>query len=392
MAANRLLILDDDPNVLQYLVEVGRGWRYEVAAAPTVARFYELYESFEPTLIVLDLQYEEGDGFELMSGLKQLGCRVPIVLVSGYDDRVLETARRVGSSYGLEIVGAIPKPVQPNALGAILDRYRRPEVDEQAAALREALARNELTLFYQPKVEVDGGRLVGFEALARWLHPTSGTIQPDAFIPVAESTGLIEPLTDMVLGRAVQDWQEWSDAGHDLTVAVNMPAPTLARDRFLDILLDLLAAQRMPTDKLVLEITESAAMRSPMRTMEILGRLRLRGVNLALDDFGTGYSNLGLLHKMPFSELKIDKSFVIDLPDNRDSQAIVRTLTLLAQHLGMTTVAEGVEDLASWEWLRSVGVAQVQGFAIARPMPADRVLEWIRGYIPPAVASVTAAD
>ena len=123
MAANRLLILDDDPNVLQYLVEVGRRWRYAVAATQTVAEFDELYDSFDPSLIVLDLQFEEGDGFELMAALKQRGCTVPIVLVSGFDDRVLETARRVGSSQGLSIVGAIPKPVQPGALGEILMRF-----------------------------------------------------------------------------------------------------------------------------------------------------------------------------------------------------------------------------------------------------------------------------
>ncbi|MFN8633734.1 MAG: EAL domain-containing response regulator [Chloroflexota bacterium] len=387
MAANRLLILDDDPQVLQYLLEVGRRWRYEVEATSTVAQFDAAYEPFDPTVIVLDLQFDEGDGIELMASLKQRGCTVPIVLVSGFDDRVLETARRVGESHGLTMVGAMPKPVQPNALGDILEAYRRPEIHEQTDELRDALARGELTLYYQPKVEVVGGRLVGFEALVRWLHPTRGLVEPDAFIPLAEATGVIGPVTDVVLTRAVRDWLSWSAEGHDLTVAVNVPAPILARERFLDTLLDLLAAHRMPTSNIVLEITESAAMRSPAQTTETLGRLRLRGVHLALDDFGTGYSNLGVLHRMPFDELKIDKSFVVDLVHNRDSQAIVRTLALLAQHLGMSTVAEGVEDLGCWEMLHSIGVAQAQGFAIARAMPPEKVLAWIAAYRPPAVAA-----
>lgn len=388
MTSNRLLILDDDPVVLSYLGEVGRGHRYEVELTESIDELQASYGIFDPSLIVLDLQYAHGDGIEVLSFLKQRGCRAPIVLISGFDERVLDTARRVGLEYGLTIVDALVKPIHPDALGHVLEAHREPDADEWAGELRVAIEHDELTLFYQPKIQVADGRLVGFEALARWLHPTRGMIGPDQFIPLAETAGLIASLTDRVLDRAVEDRASWAVTGHDLTVAVNLSPLLLAHDRLLPDLLQRLAQHRMPTESLTLEVTESAAMQNPVLSLEILGRLRLRGFSLALDDFGTGYSNLAMLHRMPFNELKIDRSFVADVDENRDSRVIVSALAGLARKLGLTTVAEGVEDLETWAWLHSVGVEQIQGFGIARPMPADSVVDWIGAYTPPEIEPV----
>lgn len=383
MTSNRLLILDDDPGVLTFLGEVGRGHRYDVALTQSVDELRARYETFDPSLIVLDLQYAHGDGIEVMSYLRQQDCQAPIVLISGFDVRVLETARRVGLEYGLTIVDALVKPILPDTLGGMLDALREPETEEWARELRDGIERDEVTVYYQPKVQVADGRLVGFEALARWIHPRRGTISPARFIPLAESTDLIGVLTEGVLDRAVRDRASWAVTGHDLTVAVNLSPLLLTDHELLPGLLSRLGQYHLTPASLTLEVTESGAMKNPSVTLEILGRLRLRGFNLALDDFGTGYSNLAVLHRMPFNELKIDRSFVTDVSENRDSQVIVGALAGLARQFGMTTVAEGVEDQETWAWLRSIGVEQIQGFGIARPMPADRVVDWIGAYTPP---------
>ena len=245
---------------------------------------------------------------------------------------------------------------------------------------RNAVQNGQIAVHYQPKVELAGGRLVGFEALARWYHPTRGLVEPDLFIPLAEQSGLIAALTDEVLIQAVGDCASWAIAGDGLTVAVNMAPQLFLNDDLLSNLVQLLGQHRLPPANLTLEVTESAAMQDPASTMGTLSRLRLRGFGLALDDFGTGYSNLAILHRMPFNELKIDRSFIADVKESRDSQVIVRAIAALAQQLGLATVAEGIEDLAVWGWLQEIGIVQVQGFGIARPMPADQVLDWISAY------------
>lgn len=244
---------------------------------------------------------------------------------------------------------------------------------------------SELQVYYQPKVALADGHGVGLEALARWQHPQRGLLTPNHFIPLAEDMGLLEPLTDHVLAESAADCAAWAAAGHDLTVAVNLPVTVLTREHLVEKLQHDVDSHHLAPACLTLEITETAAVQNLALTMATLGRLRLRGFNLSLDDFGTGFSNLGLLHRMPFNELKIDKSLVIDANDNRESQAIVEALASLAQQLDMSTVAGGVEDLALWDWLYSLGVEQIQGYGIARPMPAEEVLDWLAAYVAPLV-------
>jgi EAL domain-containing protein (putative c-di-GMP-specific phosphodiesterase class I) len=387
MTGNRLLILDDEPGVLKLLAAIGTARRYQPTTTSTVEQFLAAYETVDPTLIILDLQYEDSDGIALMSVLKERRCTVPIILVSGFDARVLETARRVGEASNLRIVAALTKPVRLEKIGPVLDAYREPELDEWAAEIQTGLEDEQFAVHYQPKLEIATGRVVGCEALARWFHPTRGLVCPTRFVKLAEASGTIIPLTDYILRRAITDCRTWADAGFDGTVAVNIAAPVLTTTPILEDLARLLQQQRLPPGRVTLEVTESTAMEHPALAMEILGRLRLRGVSLSMDDFGTGFSNLALLHQMPFNELKIDQRFVADAQANRESQVIVRTLAGLAKSLGLTTVAEGVEDLGLLSWLRALGVDEAQGFAIARPMPYDRLLTWLREYSPPEVST-----
>jgi EAL domain-containing protein (putative c-di-GMP-specific phosphodiesterase class I)/ActR/RegA family two-component response regulator len=378
MVGNRLLLLDDDPHALRLLSNIGRDQAYEVIATSTVAEFLTAFGTVEPSVIVLDLQYSDGDGISVMSILKERRCTAPIILVSGFDQRVLETARRVGEASQLRIIGALTKPIHLSKIKPLLDRYREPTEAEWADEIRAGLHDEQFAVFYQPKIETRSGRVLGFEALARWHHPDRGLVSPDRFIRLAEASGQIALLTEYVLTRAIADCAQWVAAGFDLTVAINIAAPILSTPRILNRLTQLLDERDLPGSRTILEVTETTAMQNPRETMALLGRLRLHGVGLSLDDFGTGFSNLALLYEMPFTELKIDRRFVTDVATNHNSQVIVRALGDLAGHFGLTTVAEGVETSEAWHWLREMGITQLQGFAIARPMPANRALGWLR--------------
>ncbi len=383
MVANRLLVLADDPRVLTLLVEAGQRSRYEVTPTESATQFQASYDAATPSLILIDLERSEPDGPDPIWFLIEQRCTTPIILVSGSDSGGREAVRRVTTAHDLTIVGALAKPFPPEALTALLEVRREPDIDEWTEELRSAIENSELSLHYLPTVEMATGRVVGFEALARWFHPRRGLISPGRFIPLAEETGLSVPLTDYVLARAIAECASWSAAGVELSVAVNIVAQSLTNVHILDEIGRLCQEHGLPANRITLEVAESAAMRQPELTTEVLTRLRSQGINLALDDFGTGFSNLRSLTQMPFSELKIDRGFVDKVVDSNENQTIVRVIVAIASSLGLTTVAEGVESLAVWHWLAALGIERCQGFAIARPMPSDRVLGWLAAYRPP---------
>jgi len=237
------------------------------------------------------------------------------------------------------------------------------------ADLHTALERDELELRFQPQLDLSTGSIATVEALVRWRHPRLGVLEPDAFIPLAESTGLIHPLTDVVLRKALRQCRDWSDAGLDITVAVNLSARSV--DAGLPEKIGAaLADAGMPAQRLILEITESAVMNDPDRAVPILRRVAAIGVALSLDDFGTGYSSLSYLQRLPVQEVKIDRSFVSGLAgpaSSRASEALIRSIITISENLGLRTVAEGVEDAATLDTLRRLGCHLAQGYHIGRP-------------------------
>ena len=383
MAANRLLILDDDPRILDVLVAAGERARYAVTPTEAISQFRQAYEASEPSLIVVDLQTQGGLGGDLLLYLQRRGCTVPIIVIGGSDSQALDAVRQARTLTDLTILGTLTRPFPPAALTALLEIRREPDLDEWAAEIQAALDAGQLGVHFFPVAEMKSGRIVGFEALARWFHPRRGLVSPGRFIPLAEATGLIAPLTDYVLAQAIANCASWNAAGYELSVSVNVAAPSLTSSHLLDEIGRLLTEHRLPPHRLTLEVAESAAMRQPELTSEILRRLQARGVSLALDDFGTGYTNLKVLSQIPFDELKIDRSFVADVVSSRESQVIVRAISALGGSLGLTMVAEGVEDMQGWRGLAARGIERCQGFGIARPMPSDRVLDWLGAYTPP---------
>jgi len=247
------------------------------------------------------------------------------------------------------------------------------------ADLRDAVATGGFTVAYQPKVALSRGHVVGFEALVRWRHPRHGPVGPDEFIPLAEHSGLITPLTMLVLRAALQECERWRDAGADLSVAVNVSPRSLLDPTFVDEVAHALAAVAVPARALTLEITETSLMADPNRAIEALHQLRRLGVQLSVDDHGTGYSSSAYLQRLPVDEVKIDRSFVQPMP-GEDSEAIVGAVIDLGHRLGRRVVAEGVETAAAYERLRALGCDCAQGYWISRPLPADAVDECLAGW------------
>ena len=229
----------------------------------------------------------------------------------------------------------------------------------------------QLTLHYQPKVSLRNGALVGVEALARWQHPVRGPISPAEFIPVLEVTNLMHRFTEQVLSTALGQARAWLDAGHRVPIAVNVSARSLLDPHFPDRVAALLGESDVPGDLLSIEVTEYALMSDPDTAIAALHRLAGIGVKASIDDYGTGYSSMTYLKVLPIAELKIDRSFVLDLAENASSRALVASTVELGHRLGLTVVAEGVEDEAAVEALREIGCDTAQGYHFARPLPAD---------------------
>jgi diguanylate cyclase (GGDEF)-like protein len=264
-----------------------------------------------------------------------------------------------------------------------VERYA-PELDGNsvhrltlASDLRGALERGEFVLHYQPKVDLRTERVMGAEVLLRWAHPTHGWLAPDDFVPLAEHTGVIVPLTGYVLENALRQVGGWRSAGIDLSVAVNLSARTLVERELPDQIEAMCRQWGVPTDRLVLEITESMVVADPTRTLAVLARLHELGVEISVDDFGTGYSSMEYLKRLPVKEVKIDRSFVTPMADDARDAAIVRCTIDLARSLGLRVVAEGVETTDVHERLAAMGCDQGQGFAISRALPAPQFTAWL---------------
>jgi EAL domain-containing protein (putative c-di-GMP-specific phosphodiesterase class I) len=238
------------------------------------------------------------------------------------------------------------------------------------------VGRGDLVLHFQPKVDLATGSVSGVEALARWPHPRLGLLYPDAFVPLAEQTGLMRAVTLAVLRIALGQCRAWREVGLNLPVAVNLSVSNLMDARLATEVGDLLAEFNLPTHLLELEITESTLMKDMQRGREVLETVRALGIRLAIDDYGTGYSSLSYLQRLPIDDLKLDKSFVIGMTEDAGARAIVHSTIDLAHRLGLRVVAEGVETGAHVEDLQKLGCDFAQGYYIARPMPAEDLTEW----------------
>lgn len=264
----------------------------------------------------------------------------------------------------------------------------RPELDKHSvqrlnlmSELKEALVEGQLELYYQPKLSIAEHKVNAVECLIRWIHPEHGFIPPDEFIGLAEQTGAIRHVTHWGIKTALKQQRQWRDQGHEICVAVNISAIDLVDMKLPAYVSEMLSEFDIEPGMLILEVTESAIMSDPESAMKALNTLKRMGIILSIDDFGTGFSSMAQLKKMPVHELKIDKAFVLDLASNKDDQVMVKTLVSLAENLGLTTVAEGVEDEDSLAYLREIGCTKAQGFHLSRPLPVDKFDPWLNEFL-----------
>ena len=387
----RLLVLDDMDAVAATIAAFARSVGYEARCVTQPEAFFETLGSWVPEVIVLDLVMPAMDGVEVIGRLARSGCTSRLVIASGVGTRVLDAARRAASEHGLQIVGVLSKPFQAEDARALLRAAKdvSPATPRERNALSSApiaesdliagLDRDEFRLVYQPKVETHRGRLRGFEALLRWQHPQRGAIGPDAFIPVAERTGQIRALTDRVLEHGLA-WLARTFGDSDIELSVNVSGAHLDGADFTRRAVALCRAHGVSPSRITIELTETAAMQDAVASLALFTQLRTQGFALSIDDFGTGYSSMVQLVRLPFSEMKIDRSFVMTAPQSPESRIVVECVCRLARGLGLRTVAEGVEDAARARFLAELGCDLLQGYAISRPLEADQVLAWVRNW------------
>ena len=388
-----VLVVDDEPLQRLILTHVLQAAGFQPQAVGTLAEARAALADQRPDALVLDLSLRDEDSLGLLRHLADIGQAPAIVFVSGMDTRIRAATSRLAQTLGLNVAGTLCKPVQAAALHALLaapaaaaPRHRgvqplAPAAEELAAAMDEG----GVIVHYQPKFRLSDGALVGAEALARWPLPDGAMVPPDVFVPLAERTGLIHRLTRLVLGTALATCARMRQAVAGFTMAVNI-SPLDLRDPGLPDLIDHALRQNgLPPAALVAELTEGCVIDDPVQAAETLTRLRIRGIGLSIDDFGTGHSSLLSLLRLPFSELKIDKSFTQDFPADAEAAKITRAVVALARELGLRTVAEGVETQACADQLREMGCDVVQGWLFGKAMGADELLQ---GAIAPARQAV----
>jgi len=376
---SRLLVIDDDPDMCALVVQTAAAAGFDAVACTDFEQF-KLRLMPDTGVVVIDLMMPGVDGIEVLRYLSERGCSAQIVLISGYDKKVLSVAVQLGASLGLEVRGSLQKPFQPGQLREVLakpsDGKRRtagagPELASgfDAQTLARAIANDELIVHYQPQVYIRTRKLAGFEALARWQHPTLGLLPAAAFIEAFEACALIEDLTWLLFKRVLADKRRAPADAASVPISVNVSA-LLLRDLALPEKLHAAIVEHGGRAcDFVLEITESGLMRELQTALDILARIRLKQFHLSIDDFGTGYAMMHQLRRVPARELKLDMAFVQAMLADESADIILRKTLELAHELDMSVVAEGVETAEQLERLAAYGCDVAQGYLLGRPGP-----------------------
>jgi EAL domain-containing protein (putative c-di-GMP-specific phosphodiesterase class I)/ActR/RegA family two-component response regulator len=381
MNENRLLVVDDDPEVGAFFGQVGEDLGFETKVLADPGLFAQTILEFSPTVLLLDLQMPGRDGIELLRELSTLDRRPKVLIASGLDSRVLTTASELGLSMGVDVAGAFCKPIALDELEVLLVRLKSQKKVLSAAGLRQALDNGQLVVHYLPKATFKGpGRWIieGAEALVRWEHPEYGLLYPRDFIGIAEESGLITEVTDFVFRASMEQARVWFANGLYMELGVNLSAQFLGDLGFPDRLLTLIRENNLDPSMITIELMETASMQDPAVALDILARLRVKNINLCLDDFGTGQSSLTHLYKMPFSEVKLDNQFTNDMRLREDARALVEGLIYLTHKLKMRACAEGVEDEGTLQMLEQMHCDKVQGHVIGaacRAKDLEKIVE-----------------
>lgn len=365
----RVLVIDDDPDVAALVSEFAGELGCQTKTACGRRSIETAVDAFRPQVVILDLMMPETDGVEVLRYLAERELRSGIIIASGGEPRVLDATTRLARSLNLNLIGALAKPVSLADLERLLRTALGIRTEVSESDLRAALDAGHIVPYFQPKVAVAGRQhIVGAEVLARWRHVERGTLAPYDFIGAAERSGLITELTFIVLEAALG---ATSNAGLSIPLSVNLSPASLPSRELPDELERRCRASGRDPASMVFEITEGVASRDFAEVMAALTRLRLKGFPLSMDDYGTGYSSLVHLVRLPFSELKIDRSFVSEIGEGRDSEIVIRSTISMAHSMGLSVCAEGVDDPRIVEFLQAERCDSMQGYLVGHPVPID---------------------
>lgn len=379
-----LLVIDDDSALANAICDCAAAQGFASVVCRNAHELEQAYRN-DLTAIVIDMQGGDTDGVEIIRRLAELGCRAGLILITGLDRSILRAAEQLVVDQDLLLVGSVKKPFHPAHLQALLTKAR------SAAAARKlrrtcsasegyALDPDDLVVLFQPKIDIRTLDFTSVEALVRWRHPRLGLLGPAHFVPSAEANGSIQQITDAVLHKALAQCAAWVKEELVLRVAVNVSTRLLCDLTLPDRFADAAALYKIEPEHIVLEITETWLNEDPVRALDSLTRLRIKGFELSIDDFGTGYSSIQQLSRIPFSELKIDGSFVQLAPTNAQARHILSTSVELGHNMDLNVVAEGVETQDQWDLVCDLACDECQGFFIARPLKGNTAPAWLKRW------------
>jgi EAL domain-containing protein (putative c-di-GMP-specific phosphodiesterase class I) len=388
-----LLTIDDEQEIVDTICAIGARAGFRAVSSTSPERLQELIEAEHPDVIILDLQMPGRDGVSALRLLADTRSSAKIFLVTGMDERTIAAAEQYGVSRGLTVLGTLQKPFDPDDLLAKLERAHATIRPLTPADLEQAIENGELAVYYQPIIRRFADNtwdISAVEALLRWNHPIRGLLTPDSFVAMGEAHGLSRAMTDFVLQRGIEQLKGWEALRLRIGLRVNVAATLIADLAFPDRLETMLVEQSLDPESLALEITETAMLEQTPEAFDILTRLRIKKISLAIDDFGIGYSSLTQLFRMPFNEMKIDRSLVGKIVDSREASIMVDALVGLAHKLNLTVCAEGVENQATLEALARFGCDYAQGYYVSQPVRAGEIpkiiARWDQEQLHPAAS------
>lgn len=381
-----VMIVEDDATDLEFacncLRKIGVS---QISACAEGHQGLAVLRTYEPDILICDLTLPGMDGISFLRNASENAYSGGIILLTSVDKSVMKAAENLVKAYGLTLLAALQKPISESALIAALKKQSARPVSKMInqkitslslIELQTGIVDGALEIFYQPKVSIRSGKVIGAECLARWNDPTRGLLGPDAFISTMEKHGMINQLSTLILEKSAAQLRKWYNQGHQLKLAVNMSMDNLNQLDLPEQFESILQTVGIRPSQFILELTETRLMENLTMSLEILTRLRLKGFGLSIDDFGTGFSTMDNLKQLPFTELKIDRAFVHGAVNDPASRAVLNSSIQLGKIFDLNLVAEGVETQQDWDFIAESGCGEVQGYFIAQPMPADQFIDW----------------